>query len=138
MTEELVRTRAMLLDGTPVEREYAASLLAENGTKGMEILEETALNTTLETTVRVTALRYYSPSAQGAEKALRTLLSDSRPVVRCWAIEKVGEKRLTQLVPVLSGLVSDESIVWDLDEQQTIGEVATRVLGLLKAEPDRT
>ena len=113
-------------------RELAAAELARAGVDGALALAQVALDARCDESVRVTAVRHFA-AAHGDDlcDALRILLGDPSPAIRLWAIAKVADAKLVSLVDLVTKLTTDETVVWDLDEERSVAKAATEALARL-------
>lgn len=118
-----------LRSGTPSESEAAAHQLAERG--DAQVLAAVATDATAEGSARVTALRYLPPTIE-FEKTLAALLADPYAVLRVIALEKVAEAHVASLLPLVEQLTHDPARFWDLDEEISVAETASRTLAALR------
>jgi hypothetical protein len=112
-------------------REDAAMKLAEEGERGARVLAKIATDQGVPAAVRVTAIRHLK-AFDGIEHALASLLTDALPVLRVWALEKTQQTHSTGLRSTVKELTRDPARFWDLDEEISVAEVATRVLEALE------
>ncbi len=126
--EELERA---LRSRPPIERELAARHLAAAGAPGIKHLALVALDNRAAPAARVTAL-HALPEDAAIERTLRPLLADPSALIRLVALHKVERAHARGLAPAVAKLTADPSIVWDLDEEHVLAEVAARVLASLR------
>jgi hypothetical protein len=119
--------------GTGMDQHGAALQLATRG--GHDLLGIIAADIAAPTVARVTALRY--ADAGKVSSVVGTLLSDSVPVIRLIALEKIKEGSLREHMPRVEKLIDDPAQIVDLEDTFVVGVVAREVLATLGASTKR-
>jgi HEAT repeat protein len=133
VTDELAPLEEQLRSEELIDREVAATRLAQAGHEGVRLLAAIAMDPHADPGSRLTALRHL-PANEEAVPVLRRLLDDPLPTLRHAALDKAEQARAWTLIPLIRKLTADPESYWDLDEEIAIGAVARRVLHSLTSE----
>ena len=130
--DELPPLEKQLRSEELIDREVAATRLAQAGHDGVRMLAAIAIDTSASPASRLTALRHL-PADEEAVPVLRLLLNDPLATLRHGALNKAEDARARALIPLIRKLTADPATYWDLDEEIVIGAVASRVLASLSS-----